>query len=209
MKRLVVAVFAFTVLAGPALAQGAPGGVRFCKQYASSVASIAADAIKKNPACLNPSKGMHPVYQMHFSWCMRTPRNQVEGAADNIMRLAKQCTTGRGNPGNRGGPRPMQGVGPLGHVWNESEAGWQGTWRRVGNSNAFKATWTHPSGRIVRADLTIGIAGNRVTVIRRDTFGPAVGKGCRYSGMLHGNAVSGSYSCDWARGPLPWSAHIR
>jgi hypothetical protein len=196
---------------GPPPQQG-PGGARFCQQYASSTADVAAEAIRRNPSCQDFSKGVHGNYQMHYTWCMRTPRPEVEGAADHIRQLANRCAPPRRGPGNsganRGGPPPQQGAGPFGRVWHESEAGWQGTWIRIGNSNAFKATWTHPTAGVVRADLTINIMGNRVAVIRRDTFGPAVGKGCRYKGTMQGNVVSGQYDCDWARGFHPWSARI-
>jgi hypothetical protein len=196
---------------GPPPQQG-PGGARFCQQYASSTADVAAEAIRQNPSCQDFSKGVHANYQMHYTWCMRTPRAEVEGAADHIRQLANRCAPPRRGPGNsganRGGPPPQQGAGPFGRVWHESEAGWQGTWIRIGNSNAFKATWTHPTAGVVRADLTINIMGNRVAVIRRDTFGPAVGKGCRYKGTMQGNVVSGQYDCDWARGFHPWSARI-
>ncbi len=188
--------------------QQAPGGARFCQQYASSTADVAAEAIRQNPACQDFSRGVHANYQTHYNWCMRTPRPQVEGAADHIRELANRCAPPRRNPGNRAGPPPQRGPGPLGRVWDESEAGWHGTWTRIGHSNAFKAIWTHPRGSVVRADLTITIAGNRVTVIRRDTFGPAVGQGCRYTGTLQGNVVSGQYNCDWGRGSHPWSARI-
>lgn len=211
LARIVAVGLVFAALAGPALAQSRPGGDRFCKQYASSASDIAGDAIKRNPACLDFKKGMHAIYQMHYGWCMRTPRFEVEGAGDNIRRLADLCTR-RQSPGARGPgagrPSPIQGAGILGRVWQESEAGWQGTWTRLGNSNQFNAIWTHPSGGVVRAFLTMTIVGNNVAVIRRDTFGSRVGKGCRYSGKIRGNQVDGVYNCDWSRGNHPWSALI-
>ncbi len=94
LARIAVVVSVFAALAGPALAQSGPGGDRFCRQYASGVAGIAGDAIRRNPACLDFNKGMHSNYQMHYSWCMRTPRSVVEGAAGNIRRLASLCTRG-------------------------------------------------------------------------------------------------------------------
>ena len=93
--RIAVVVSVFAALAGPALAQS--GGDRFCKEYASTVARIAGDAIRRNPACQDYSKGVHANFQMHYSWCMRTPRPVVEGAANNIRRLAGLCTRGPGS----------------------------------------------------------------------------------------------------------------
>jgi hypothetical protein len=136
---------------------------------------------------------------MHYGWCVRQPRSVVEGADQNIRRLIDLCTR----------PARSQNVDPLGRVWDENEVGWRGNWQRIGNSNAFKATWTHPTAGVVRADLTITANGSQVTVIRRDTFGPGVGKGCLYTGTLQGNAVSGQYTCDWDRGRMnQWSARI-
>ncbi len=98
--------------------------------------------------------------------------------------------------------------GVLGTQWAESEVGWTGRWRRRGRSNVFDATWTHPRHRVVRAILRMRVTGNVVTIIRRDTFGPGLGRGCRYRGVIRGNFVSGTYSCDWARGPFRWTARI-
>ncbi len=76
----------------PSFAQS--GGERYCHQYASIVASIAGDAIRQNPNCLDFSRGVHAVEDMHFSWCMRNSRSTVDGAADNIRRLARECSGG-------------------------------------------------------------------------------------------------------------------
>ncbi|MBB4302477.1 hypothetical protein GGD81_001507 [Rhodobium orientis] len=97
-------VLALAVLTGPSLA----AGDRFCHQYASTTADVAQDAINKNPACLNPSKGVHGVYQAHYDWCRKTPRKTVEGAADNIRRLARQCTRQAGGPNGRTSPQFCQ-----------------------------------------------------------------------------------------------------
>jgi len=96
----------------------------------------------------------------------------------------------------------------LGTVWNESEAGWQGTWQRVGKSNQFRAVWTKGQNPVVRADLTMTVNGDTVSIVRRDTVGSGVGKGCRYSGKIRGASVAGKYSCDWSKGNLDWSATI-
>ena len=173
---------------------------RFCKQYANQVTDISKEAIAKNKSCLDFSRGVHAFHQMHYNWCLKNTRETVYGAADNIGRLADQCTS----PGiSQNGSSDK-----LGRVWYEQESGWSGTWERVGNSSRFQATWTHPNGGTVKADLTITLQGENVQVIRRDTFGPHTGRGCKYTGRLHGNRVSGKYSCDWAGGQILWSAQI-
>lgn len=199
LRTMSVVVLALAAVAGSALAQSRPGGERFCSQYAATTADVAGEAIKQNPGCLDFSRGVHANYQMHYAWCMRTPRSEVEGAGEHIRRLASRCT---------GAPAPRQGAGILGRVWHETEGGWRGIWTRVGTSNRFSAVWTHPSGGVVRADLTMTVSGNDVTIIRRDTFGSQVGKGCRYAGTIRGHQVSGAYDCDWGRGRHSWSAQI-
>jgi hypothetical protein len=97
----------------------------------------------------------------------------------------------------------------LGSVWTESELGWQGTWTRIGRSNQFSAEWTHPSGRREAATMTISVTGNRVS-IRRDQGQRGQ---CRYSGIVSRSGgtrtVNGTYGCDWAQGPFPFSATIQ
>ena len=82
---------------------------RFCKQYASNVSAVAKNAIARNLSCLNPGKGVHSNYQSHYNWCRKNTRNAVHGAADNIKRLAAQCTTARPVPGT-------QGAAPVGNT---------------------------------------------------------------------------------------------
>ena len=82
---------------------------RFCKQYASNVSAVAKDAIARKKSCFNPSKGVHSNYQSHYNWCRKNTRNAVHGAADNIKRLAAQCTAARPVPGN-------QGAAPVGNT---------------------------------------------------------------------------------------------
>jgi len=96
----------------------------------------------------------------------------------------------------------------LGTVWNESEAGWQGTWQRVGKSNQFRAVWTKGSKPVVRADLTVTVKGINVSIVRRDTAGGGVGKGCVYTGRVQGASAGGTYRCDWMTAPLTWKASI-
>lgn len=90
-------VFAIS-LADPASAQT---NDRYCHQYASIVSDIAADAIAKNPGCLDFSRGVHAVYDMHYSWCRDNSRQTVDGAADNIRRLTSQCAGAQNGGGRR------------------------------------------------------------------------------------------------------------
>jgi hypothetical protein len=106
MTRL-FAVFVITAaLSGSALAQGSPGDARFCQSYAANVSGIGRLAIKKNPACLDYSKGVHGDYTMHYDWCMKTPASSVQGAEANIRRLVSACT------GNAA-PAPRQPAAPV------------------------------------------------------------------------------------------------
>lgn len=98
MTRRVAALLIAATLPGPALAQGDPG---FCKSYANTVSDMADAAIKKNPACLDYSKGVHHIVNMHYEWCMKEPRASVQGAETNIQRLITQCA----------GPAPGQSSG--------------------------------------------------------------------------------------------------
>ncbi len=96
----------------------------------------------------------------------------------------------------------------LGSVWNEQEAGWQGVWTRVGKSNSFQAVWTKDA-KVVRANLTMRLSGNVVSISRDDTMGSGVGKaGCEYTGTIKGNTVSGDYNCAWSRSAGKWKATI-
>lgn len=99
-------------------------------------------------------------------------------------------------------PAPVGGT-----MWNESEAGWQGTWTRLGRTNDWNAVWTK-GGKVVRANLVIDIRGSDVYVSRQDFEGPGAGKGCAYTGKIRGRIVSGTYGCDWAPNPMKWNATI-
>jgi hypothetical protein len=87
------------VLAMPNDPDTTPGGRRFCEQYASTTADVVADAVRRNPSCLDYRRGVHANTGMHFDWCMRTPRTEVQGAADNIRRLVSQCSAPAVRPG--------------------------------------------------------------------------------------------------------------
>ena len=98
---------------------------------------------------------------------------------------------------------PDSGCG-LGVKWAESEAGFDGEWRRREASNVFDAHWTKGS-EVVVAVLHISIKGDHV-VVDRDQGN---GGWCRYDGDLQGDGiVTGTYHCSWG-GPLPWRAVIR
>ena len=136
-------------------------------------------------------------------------RPQVKGLPPSLVRIsALGIALGMGALAMTGDTRPASAQGVLGTQWAESELGWTGRWRRRGRSNVFDATWTHPRHRVVRAILYMRVTGNVVTITRRDTFGPGLGRGCRYRGVIRGNYVSGTYGCDWARGPFRWTARI-
>jgi len=96
---------------------------------------------------------------------------------------------------------------PLGDVWEMEEvASWTGTWIRRGRTGRFDGYWRHPTGERVLAPLDITREGRRVIVIRRHTQG----RYCRYDGAfsVDWRAVSGRYTCTWARTPMPWRARV-
>ncbi|WP_439575315.1 ricin-type beta-trefoil lectin domain protein [Phreatobacter sp.] len=91
MSRLSLLTLAALLVSSTAFAQGAPGDATFCRQYADTVATAAEDAIRSNPACLDPGRGVHGDRDMHRQWCARTPQDQVEGASVHVRRLAARC----------------------------------------------------------------------------------------------------------------------
>ena len=63
--------------------------------------------------------------------------------------------------------------------------------------------------KVVRANLTMRLSGNVVSISRDDTMGSGVGKaGCEYTGTIKGNTVSGDYNCAWSRSAGKWKATI-
>ncbi|ATQ69619.1 hypothetical protein Ms3S1_36160 [Methylosinus sp. 3S-1] len=110
MKMLLAAIAA-TAMLGCASAAVAmpndpdttPGDGYFCDKYASSTKRFVDGVLARKPSCLDYGKGVHADYQMHFSWCQRTPRTEVEGAARHIRDLGRQCV-GVGRGGNFRGP---------------------------------------------------------------------------------------------------------
>jgi hypothetical protein len=159
------------------------------------------------PVGIAASAGMPAAQTTIEERCLMSPTRSIHrkparalallGAAGAIAVLAVAGSAG-----------DAEAEGILGTQWAENESGWTGRWRRRGRSNVFDAFWTHPRHGQVRAILYMRVTGNVVTITRRDTFGPGVGRGCRYRGVIRGNYVSGSYGCDWARGPFRWAARI-
>jgi len=109
---------------------------------------------------------------------------------------------------NRGGDHDRARAGDrsniLGRVWRENESGWNGLWRRRGDSNIFDAEWTGP-GRVT-GTLDIQFDGpDRVTIER---IRSSNGDSCRYTGQISGGGrVSGTYRCGNSN-LMPWSATI-
>ena len=91
LSRIFQAGFVATI-AGMSCSALAQGDARFCGNYAKNASEVAGAAMKKNLACLDPSRGVHDNYQSHFDWCMKNPPSSVQGAEANIRRLAAQCT---------------------------------------------------------------------------------------------------------------------
>jgi len=96
-------MIAALLVPGAARAQGQPGDAQFCQQYAATAATASEDAIQSNPSCLNPGAGVHGDRNNHFAWCMRTPREQAEGASVHIRRLASRCAPMLVTPEEYGG----------------------------------------------------------------------------------------------------------
>ncbi|MGE3646345.1 MAG: hypothetical protein AB7F96_21070 [Beijerinckiaceae bacterium] len=118
MYRTMLCALALTGAISAANAQGgAPGGPAYCKMYASTTAGTVRDALNRNSACLDYSKGVHNNYNMHYDWCMRTPTAQVESAANHIRELANKCS--------------RQGQGAQRRPANTSTTKWSGPWNWV------------------------------------------------------------------------------
>ena len=122
MMKIWPALVVLTGTTGAAFAQGA-GNASFCQGYAANAAGMADMAIKKNPACLDYSKGVHNNFQMHYDWCMKNPMASAQGAEDNIRRLVTACTQGAAAP-----PPPVVNPGP------QQSQSYQVSWRQVGGN---------------------------------------------------------------------------
>jgi hypothetical protein len=97
-------------------------------------------------------------------------------------------------------------AGGIGLQWIVGESGWLGIWTRRGQTNVFDAVWVAGDARIA-AEMTVQLAGNQVTVIRRKSTD---GNDCTYTGTISadGQMIYGSYGCTNYPGPYPWSAMI-
>lgn len=98
-----VCVFGLLLLTSPAVAEGEPADAKFCQQYAATVATASEDGIHADPACVNPSAGVHGNRKDHIDWCLRTPRSNVEGASVHIRRLVAKCSSLLVTPEEYGG----------------------------------------------------------------------------------------------------------
>lgn len=129
MTKLCAAFLITLAMPGFALAQSSPGDARFCQSYAANVSGMGGLAIKKNPACLDYSKGVHGDFKMHYDWCMNNPASSVQGAEANIRRLVSACT------GNAS--RPAPGIGKPQNPIVDLNFRWSGSWvwTNTGRSN--------------------------------------------------------------------------
>jgi hypothetical protein len=134
--------------------------------------------------------GSHCAYQGSLS-----ADGSVGGFYGCTVRLAWKATLDGATASNR-----------LGRAWHDEESGWSGVWTRRGNTPAFDANWTHPSGgKISGSILNISITGNSVAIARTDTSGAR----CQYEGALapDGNSISGTYRC-YSKDAMTWKASI-
>jgi len=94
-------------------------------------------------------------------------------------------------------------------TWLEREGAWSGVWipHTPGNLDGlYEGRWSQPGSPVTIAQLAIRIQGNDVIVRRTQPQGS-----CNYQGVLAPDrrTVSGTYTCAWGRGQLPWSAEIQ
>jgi hypothetical protein len=152
----------------------------------------------------------HSDYNRHYDWCTRQSSTVTDNAlADWGTRLQTCQFAASGSPAAAADMARIAASDRLGRRWQTREGAWTGEWTRVGNSNRFKAVWTHPTSAPVMADMTVQIDGDNVRIERTDTESPQRGKGCSYIGTAQGRAVRGTLVCDWAAGrELPWTATI-
>lgn len=157
------AVFGLMIAAlfvpGAALAQGQPpGDARFCQQYAETVATASEDAIKSNPACLNPGKGVHGDRNNHFAWCMRTPSDEVQGAAVHIRRLGSRCAGLLVTPEEYGG-YSIIGNGQMEQPYGQAR-GWDVSAAFSGRLFMYCAAVSRRDGREVRIGVDQAMPGD-------------------------------------------------
>ncbi|PTV97701.1 hypothetical protein C8J27_101819 [Rhodobacter aestuarii] len=128
---------------------------RFCQQYASTTAAVAQEAIDQNPNCLDFSRGVHGVYQMHYDWCMQNTRDEVWGAADHIRNLAAECTTPFAPPMPAAPAWQPQQSAPVGPTQTYAQLGaWEILQWAPGSCSALLMDWSKPegAGRLLRFD---------------------------------------------------------
>jgi hypothetical protein len=94
-------------------------------------------------------------------------------------------------------------------TWLEREAGVSAVWIPHTPANLdglYEGRWSQPGGPVTIAQLAIRIQGNDVTVRRTQPRGA-----CNYHGtLLPGqHTVTGTYTCHWGIGQLPWTAEIQ
>jgi hypothetical protein len=97
----------------------------------------------------------------------------------------------------------------LGREWSESENEYIGRWVRRGNSQIWDASWNN--GAV--AELSISIAGDKVTINRRDVAGPSIGLTSIYEGTLAPDGtMHGTETVTFAGNPtssrFDWRARI-
>ncbi|MCO5089265.1 MAG: hypothetical protein M9883_20675 [Methylobacteriaceae bacterium] len=107
MKKFGLATALVAIIACASFAEAMPGDqpgdAAFCNNYAFTTKQYVDGVLARKPSCLDYSKGVHNNYQMHFDWCRRTARGDVEGAAQNIRRLGNICLSAGQGGGNFGG----------------------------------------------------------------------------------------------------------
>lgn len=118
MKTIYAAVAAMFTLGYASVAAAMPGDrpgdAAFCNNYAFTTKQFVDGVLARNPSCLDYGKGVHGDYQMHYSWCQRTPRESVEGAARAIRNYGNRCLAAAQGGGKVGGnaPRPAPAPAP-------------------------------------------------------------------------------------------------
>ncbi len=90
-----------------------------------------------------------------------------------------------------------------GAIWIESENDFLGVWRRIGQSNNFKATY-YPTKNAVQAELTMEIAEQGAVKIKRTDKKGVLGF---YNGTFSASGKHVGGAADWAQNVV-WSAEI-
>jgi hypothetical protein len=139
----------------------------------------------------------------------RNSNNGVECDLNGVISYDGRSVSGtyscKGATGRWGAIISYQKNPILGTAWAEQESGWQGVWRRRGDSNIFDARWTKPGQRDVTAVMMFYLKGRNITIRSQSSDGVI----CTYQGVISdsGRTVSGTYRCPRGR-TTPWSAEI-